>query len=1151
MTETKPKRRIRRYLLFAFPLLVIVLGVAAWQIAERVLAVDQYRPRVEQEIARYAGLPVSIQSFDLQLRPFPLFTAENVVIGDADFRATARRVKAYPELRSLLDGRLNITSITVEGLQSLMPDNPDQFQSRWQNLIDTIKSEMEKKRGASPEDASVRNWLSIAEIIAGDARLHFGSEGANTLYAEVSVHDVLSNTIAIDFDGKLPSHSDSAGARGTVTIQIDPGARKIDSVSGQIELAGFHPNALTELPELLHHEVRATATLESDDLETVRAHITGRAEPRAAHALSGSFESLLEIGADAVAFTNIKLSGPGLQATGEIRFPGDGPHQYRIASADTRGQTLAALLAAFTTSDFELRQRDGAYAEGADILLEVPEGKPLSIAGGRLTFDGLDVRVEDRVVASAAKGTAQYADGHVRVEEVSSDPIAVAGTVQADFGANQYTLDLTGSVNITDEYVKRFGDFEPLSNLHGTVAVERFQGAFPSEDGWPTDFKAVARLEDAELDITIDETGDRFSSVSALLEADHKLATLQLDARSDVIGAVSVSGEYAMQERSLRGTLTADIGRIAPYVGDEDVQQNIDPILAAYGQSDIGYGLELPRNEKEPIRLQLTRADTPRANLNTAWPRVKETYVLGDMSADFAVPAEACRHLVAETVNLDGHAALQFRRSLASRQFVANVVLDSLAITSGEYIEKRAGESVSLAIAGAAGDAEWAADRLSIVVPGQQVKLPIRDNRIDAGQLAVDLEPFSLFLVDSASLSGRVSGDFSTAPLAVDARCEDVAIRFSPDLVLDSINGGVVYREGDWQLRDLHVRGAKSDCIITARKEGGVLRGRISGKAINVNPIQSLVEAARNLIGTHEAPPDADAQPLSGHVDIALDALVYNRAEARRVFANIDIEDGDFLAREVNLSTSAGAINGTVDLLRANDGGPRRLDAKLDIRDVDTPFIAAVFFDEPQGVRGAISGSVRFTAPLEDDPKVMMANAGGTANLTAKDGTFGKLGLATKLLTVLRSSEVLRMKMPAFKDEGLVYDTCTATADMRDGVVTLQKFDLGSKSYALTAKGTVDFAKETTDIPIEFNATRAFTGFVENIPVVGRVGDVFEIVNVRLEAKGSPYEMEFGVASVKDQVVGAGKAGGEVIINNVKDLVNIFRKNRDNTDPEQ
>ena len=91
----------------------------------------------------------------------------------------------------------------------------------------------------------------------------------------------------------------------------------------------------------------------------------------------------------------------------------------------------------------------------------------------------------------------------------------------------------------------------------------------------------------------------------------------------------------------------------------------------------------------------------------------------------------------------------------------------------------------------------------------------------------------------------------------------------------------------------------------------------------------------------------------------------------------------------------------------------------------------------------------------------------------------------------------------------------------------------------MSATGELNFREDTSRIPIEVNAIRGITSLVERVPVAG---DALKIVNVRLVATGSPYDMQVRVASIQDQLIGAGLAGPKAVIKGVRDVMDLMRR---------
>jgi len=122
-----------------------------------------------------------------------------------------------------------------------------------------------------------------------------------------------------------------------------------------------------------------------------------------------------------------------------------------------------------------------------------------------------------------------------------------------------------------------------------------------------------------------------------------------------------------------------------------------------------------------------------------------------------------------------------------------------------------------------------------------------------------------------------------------------------------------------------------------------------------------------------------------------------------------------------------------------------------------------------------------------------MRHASGDIEFQGVDGSLGKLGFATKLITALRATEALHLRLPPLRDEGLTYDTLRAAFRLDDGVMAIREFALEAPALALLArKGSVDFRVSTVDVLVDIYLLESVTSLLDGIPVVSGVLDVFK-----------------------------------------------------------
>ncbi|NJL71853.1 MAG: AsmA-like C-terminal region-containing protein, partial [Candidatus Competibacteraceae bacterium] len=112
----------------------------------------------------------------------------------------------------------------------------------------------------------------------------------------------------------------------------------------------------------------------------------------------------------------------------------------------------------------------------------------------------------------------------------------------------------------------------------------------------------------------------------------------------------------------------------------------------------------------------------------------------------------------------------------------------------------------------------------------------------------------------------------------------------------------------------------------------------------------------------------------------------------------------------------------------------------------------------------------------------------GLIDLQAAQGSFGKFGFATKLLSVMRATEVLRLRLPPTSDEGVVFDTFTTRLVAQAGVIEVQEANLTSTAYNLMAKGSIDFPANQMRLHVATNPLELVTGVASNVPPAGTWG---------------------------------------------------------------
>jgi hypothetical protein len=739
----------------------------------------------------------------------------------------------------------------------------------------------------------------------------------------------------------------------------------------------------------------------------------------------------------------------------------------------------------------------------------------------------LDVKSGDFSIDADAR----WADDALEIAKLDAGPISLRGRVRPDAERDGVDLALSGKIELADAWLQALGVPTALRDTSGTLIVEELSGHFPPEPG-ASPVSVRAQLAGGSLRIVTEGVEDAISDLALDVSSREKRIFVEARAHSQKSGNVSASVTLDPAAKSARGNFSIDPGTLTAYITGGAVRAILEPVLQRYGEKRVGFRLDPVAAKEDIYELSIEIAEAPRGNGVLTLHTDGISDVLGDVHAKVEVSADALVGLLPEGARATGSASFETRRSLADGTFTLDADLTNLGLATGSFVEKQPGESLALRLAGTS---DWDPRRFDISSGKGALSFAFENGGLVARELDLDLADWSHLLIETAWASGRVRGSIDTG--APDARLElsEVALHFSPDVGVDAIDGAVELRGGDWSVRDLRIRGAQSDATLSAALSKGTLEGQLTGANLDLDFVRALIDEVNAL--RSDAENEEARRPISGTLAIRFDRIGYGRSEAKAVVADVAMRDGNIAVRDFALDTYEGHVSGSIDV-RAREYAPSLLALDLAFADVTGRFLDDVFFDPPRELRGRFAGTLRFEAPLHEDTKAMLADASGTLDAKGVEGSFGKLGIATEIVTAVRSTEALRAKLPSMQYEGLVFDTTQAKLAMKQGRLGIELFDIDSHSYTIDATGELDFREEKSKVPIEANVIKGLAGVVSWIPGPGRA---LEIVSIRLVATGSPYDLKVGVASFTDQILGAGRAGAGAIIKDASGAMNLLR----------
>jgi len=1113
------RRRIRWWIGCA---VVLAAAAVAWHAVERAVDLEQYHRALEAELSRVTGLPVAIGRLDLALRPIPCVSVIDLEIGSGDFRLVSSRVDVYPAFHALLSRHLDILGL---GFDELVLTIPPTVESAQRALRETWSHANEALETNEPSGGALGfiETVEVHTIGADDVRLRLGADSPDVLLASLKLRGLTSDQLELSLDAAIPDSA--ARADGTLMVPLD---RSWPSgIRGRLDLRELRPQRFFDLPRLLHAQWRARVDVTAPTPDSVRVDVEGEFAGEEQGALGGTVTGRAQFPGETPPTAEFDVTGDGLNLHAAAKISDE--TTLRIDRFVASGASLARMLAllesrnakAFSKPGATLTARNLAFAFGRDAIPRLVDGE--------IEMRGLGFEWNGHVLADDLRLDGSLAEGALVVNDLRGGPLALHGTLTPGPAWDHLDLALAGTLGLEDTWVQALAGTDSLRAASGTLRIETLTGRLPPAPE-AASLTIGAHLSDGSIRIVTADVDESVSDIALDVSSRESRVYVEGRARSPGIGALELSTTLDPARPAARGSLTADAGSFSRFVADPDLRSEVTPLLRAYGWSRMEFDVGPSDVAGEVATLRLDRVEAPRITARIGLRDDPEER-LGDVEMTAVVPADGLAGWLPEAVQATGAARIDLRHSTADRSFDLDADLTDLGVATGRLIEKQPGEVLKVRVDGSTRADGWEPRRLDAKGAEGSLSVGLEAGGIVAPDLDVDLSQWDFLLVDTARASGRIRGAISTPARSATLVLADVAFQLSPDVGVDAIDGGIEIDGDDWNLREIRIRGAQSEALLSAVRTGDRLDGRLEGAGLDVDLFRALygeIDALRP-----EAPPAPESSHVSGAFAIRLDRVGYGRSEARDLRATIALEDGDASVDDLAFETYEGRVAGKI-AIDTRDAQPPLLSVDLDISDVSGRFLDDMFADEPRGVRGRFNGKLAIAAPVRDDWKSMLASADGFLTATARDGSFGRIRIATKILTVLRATETFRLKPLAWKDDGLVFDTTDAEVALDQGRLTLDRFELDSTSYRMTASGHIDFRKQESRVPIEVNVTQGLTGVLGRLPVAHAV---LEIAKVRMVATGSPYDLKVGMASMKDQLVGAGTAAPKAAIKRIGDAL--------------
>jgi hypothetical protein len=1122
--DTSKKRRTRRRRFLVGLALLASVGCIAWKIAERLIDVDRYRDRIATRIQEATGLPAAVGRLDLDILPTPRLEARAVSLGEGDFRAYADSIVASADLVDLVHGKIHVADVSVSGLTLTVPRDAATLRARLGLLADTLRNATGRP---TPSSGGIN--LEVARVHAR-GRLFWGDTvGTPAMSFTATVRDPLGDPVQVLLSGTAPFLGTKARLQAEAAIVKAPQL----AVEGTADVTGVELRRLVPKAGIPATTASFSGAFRVPGPDLIRADVSGQIVCPEVQSLAGRFTTEAWWDGGTVVVSAFQWQSPGLELAADVTRTADGAYACKIPDvvADKRALTwLASLLPAGRLTP--VLQED-AEVRGEALLFGFSPARAPRFVEGTVSFKGLGLASENgAALIEKARGRLTVKENVFRIEEFEGEGITVTGTITPDFGTNAVAVDVAGNVQLSPDRVSALVALGPVSELSGNVAFDRLAGTFALRRLLPPDIEVRGRLANGRMGLATTGYTDTVGPVSGTFSSERGVLQTALSAESTQLGTVHWEGQYVLAERAYRGTVSVDLQRAGrAFVRTEGARSVLDPVLGGFGESQFDLTLAAPPPNSPEIRVTASRRGTPRLDATVVFDRRKDGLSFGSLDIAGATSLELLRAASPRGVEGVGPVAVAFRRSAADSRFVLDADLTACAVSIWGALEKRPNDPAGLRLEGDAGDGAWAVHTASITYRTETVPLRIEDGKILADKVEVSLAPLSGLLPEGVQLSGRVTGSIATEPLTMDLFLDQAGAVLSPETVVESVTGPVRYADKAVSWERMSIRAAGSDAVVTGRWHPQGWRADLESQQFDLAAVRKLAKEIPRFIPVTSgaAGPPKAAQP--GELTVHIASLAYRRgrfADARAVITrNVS---GTFI-HDLFLRPYTGSITGSVDLPTVSPGETPFAHCNLQFDEIDLRILDELAFARPREFYGTLSGTAVLDVPVGEGIEPI-EDTSGRVVFEARNGSLGKLGFATKVLTALKTLDLFRLRMPSLHDKGLTYDTCRGTLDVQHGLVHVRELTLKSPPMTADAAGILDFPNKASDVRVQVGVLSPVAGLVEKVPVLGAAADrVKDETSVVLVIQGSPYDPSVSIEPSQrvDKVKDAARTGGEIV----------------------
>ena len=725
-------------------------------------------------------------------------------------------------------------------------------------------------------------------------------------------------------------------------------------------------------------------------------------------------------------------------------------------------------------------------------------------------------------------GKFTYQQRTLTIEDFSGEGFGLTGRIALDDLTKRIHFTAQGSSEITRERLAAVAPVSLIDKPNGTLLLHGLEAEWEDGRFVPESFKCEGTVEKGAADIVLPEFTDTLNPVTGTFQATTAKVSWNIQAASRRLGPLHMEGDYTFARPAdkkkagtpgmIAGAVSGDVsGAILSFVPEKN-KVSLGSMLSVYGASSF----DVHASYGDKIVVDWTRRGKPSLTGSIVLATRDEHLDVERLEMDSVFPVAVLGSVIPVLGSNQGEAAFHFTREPASPFYVARVDFSDPELALGTTFRKRAGDPLWIEIKGNSSD--WTPYSAALNYRNETIPARLENGRIVSEALDVELAGFSGLLPETGKAQGRIRGTFATSPASVVLQLDRAGLSFSPQVGLDAVTGEIKYADGRITCRNIKIVGANSDCTLTAGYRQDTLVGNVVGEKLDLNAIKAMWDAGKAFRSTPQTRPDTS--PFKANLEVDLKALYYRRARFDTVHATVETEGDATHIRNISAVPYKGKVQGTIDLLPVRGTSAQTTNLNLQFEGAEARVIDELLFTEPREFTGTLTGMAAFQIPTGPDCDTLAATT-GHAEFTGQHGSFGKIGLATRMLSFLKATEVFRLRFPSLKDEGLTYDTCQMSLNMDKGIMAMTQTSLRSPQFEMLGEGPLDFVGRQSNLKIRVNFLESVTGLLEAAPVIGRAMNAMgTAAGMELYVKGSVYSPEFQINPVK-RIAEATKTVGE------------------------